>query len=158
MSKAFTSGATQVWAVGQQEYDFAKAFSPDGASGATGANGVYYSHVFQVDNNFVRIAAFDLIANETVTIQQVAGEGIGQYVADYAPVNGPIQLTYQRTSYILERPGRYRLRLNGEIDRVKVIGFRFAMENESNGDIADAFRTSAHGTAIQLLLCQDTGG
>lgn len=154
MTRTYTHSTTQVWASGQENYDFAKLFSPDGTSGSSGSAGVYYSHVITVDNNFLRLMAFNLVSGETVTIEQIGGDGSGQFIIDYCPVNGPVQLTSTNTTYIIERAGRYRLRLNGDITTAKVSGFRFAMENESFEDIVDAFRVLAGKASIKLVLCQ----
>lgn len=147
MSRAVTSSSTQIYASGQENYSFAVAFD-------TASEGLF-SHTYQVDNNFVRFQAFGLADGETVTIQQVTGQGQGDFFADYCPVNGPIQLTNMRNSYIVERPGRYRLQLRGELGSVRVTGFRFAMENEASQDIVDAL--FAVLTQLKINIVQGPG-
>lgn len=101
------------------------------------------SHVFVVDNNFVRVAAFNLAPGDVVTIEQVTGLAAGDKVADYAPIHGPVKLywnsaTDQRTSYILERAGRYRAKLSSGVGLVHVYAIQYFIENEASQDIADA--------------------
>jgi hypothetical protein len=149
MTRTYTNAPSQVWAAGQEDYDFAKAFSPDGTANETGGSGVWYSHMFQVDNEFLRIVAFNLVDPTTIKIEQVSGN----YITNYCPINGPVTLSQHRTSYIIDRPGKYRLRLDGDITGVRVSGFRFAMENEAYGDLAEAFRYFASKAGIKLVLC-----
>lgn len=132
MSRATTSGSTQTYASGQQNYDYNTFFDVHSTS--------VHSHIFPVDNNFYRVQAFNLSGSETVTIEQVTNPGqSNQLIAPYSPVNGPVTLTTNRTSYIIERPGVYRLTLSGGgLGTVIVVGFQFAMENEASQDIADA--------------------
>lgn len=127
-----TTGITQVYGSGQQNYDCNTFFDESSTS--------VHSHIFNVENNFYRLQAFNLSGAETVTLEQVTNSGTpGQVIAPYAPVNGPVTLTINRTSYIIERPGNYRLTLSGGgLGVVKVVGFRYAMENEASQDIADA--------------------
>ncbi len=65
------SGSNSPYAAGQQGYDYEVLFSPQSVS--------VYSHVFDVVENFVRIAAFNLDTTHVLTIQQVAGNGPGNY-------------------------------------------------------------------------------
>jgi len=132
MSRATTSGSTQIYASGQQNYSYNTLFDVHSTS--------VHSHPFKVDNNFFRIQAFNLSGNETVTLEQITNVGqTNQVISPYAPVSGPVTLTTSRTSYIVERPGDYRLTLSGGgLGTVVVVGFQFAMENEASQDIADA--------------------
>src|SRR4051812_45076567 len=102
MARSSGGSGPIAWAPGNQNCDYAVLFDETSTS--------ITSHEFAVDNNFVRIAAFNLTAGEVITIEQITGLGAGSLVADYAPVNGPVTLYYnsatdQRTSYVLERPG-----------------------------------------------------
>jgi len=132
MSRATTSGSTQIYASGQQNYSYNTLFDVHSTS--------VHSHPFKVDNNFFRVQAFNLSGSETVTLEQITNAGqSNQIIAPYAPVSGPVTLTTSRTSYIVERPGDYRLTLSGGgLGTVVVVGFQFAMENEASQDIADA--------------------
>ena len=130
------AGNNQDFAAGQENYKAQVLFDQNSTS--------LLSQIFVVDTNFVRLAAFNLIPGEVLTIEQVTGTGAGTYIADYAPISGPITLyfnsaTDQRDSYILERPGRYRVRLDGGgLGTVRCYAIRFYMENEASQDIADA--------------------
>ncbi len=58
-------------------------------------------------------------------------------------MSGPATLYYntptdQRGSYVLERPGRYRVRLTGSLGVVTAFQISFQMENEASQDIADS--------------------
>ena len=130
------SGSNTPYAAGQQNYGYDVLFDHSSTSP--------YSHIFDVVENFVRIAAFNLSVGNTLTIEQVTGQGAGDSFADYCPVSGPATLYYtsatdQRTSYVLERPGRYRVRLDGPgLGLITVFQINFFMENEASQDIADA--------------------
>lgn len=160
MTRASTPSTTQTWANGQANFNFARAFGPL-ANVSQAGTGVFYSHDFQVDNNFIRVMAFNLTGDEVVTIEQITGQGAGQYISDYCPFNGPIQLSSSRTSYIIERPGRYRFRANNVTnpESLVVSAFRFAMENEATQDMADAIfglcqclnRTIVAGPGISVV-------
>jgi hypothetical protein len=112
------------------------------------------SHPFIVDNNFVRVAAFNLSPGEQVIIEQVTGLGAGDLVADYAPVSGRVILYYnsptdQKTSHILERAGRYRALLSSGVGSVHVYAIQYFIENEASQDVADAlYAIIAQLTAI----------
>ena len=130
------SGLIQNFAPGQEGYKYNVLFDEHSTSTT--------SHTFIVDNNFVRIAAFNLAEGEQVVIEQVTGQGAGDLVADYAPSFGQTFLYYtapddQRTSYNLERPGRYRARLvGGGLGVVHVFAIQYFVENEPSQDIVDA--------------------
>ncbi len=131
-----SSGSNSPYAAGQQGYKYEVLFDHNSTS--------RYSQVFDVVENFVRIAAFNLTAGNILTIQQVAGQGPGDTFADYCPISGAATLyfnspTDQRTSFVLERPGRYRVRFDGPgLGLVTAFQISFQMENEASQDIADA--------------------
>lgn len=131
MSRAVTSGSTQIYAAGQKG-NYNVLFDTTSTSTA--------SHIVCVDNNFYRIEAFNLSGNEVITVEQVINAGqSNELITPYAPIAGPVTLTANRSSYIIERPGYYRFTLSGGgLGTVKAIGFQFAMENEASQDIVDA--------------------
>lgn len=143
MTRSASSGTTQTWAAGQQNQTFSIYFNHNSTS--------FISHDIQVDNDFFRIMAFNLGTGESVTIEQVTGDGA--YISDYAPIDNAVQLTPQRTSYVIERPGRYRMRLNAALGHVLVVGFRYAMENESTQDIVDSINNLANQFPLPLTVC-----
>jgi hypothetical protein len=130
------SGPIAPFAPGNENCNYSVLF--DASSNST------ESHGFTVDNNFVRVAAFNLAPGETVVIEQITGLGGGTLVTDYAPVSGQSKLYYnsatdQRTSYVLERPGRYRAKLiGGGLRSVHVYAIQYFIENEASQDVADA--------------------
>lgn len=129
------AGNNQEAAAGQENQKAQVLFDENSTS--------HFSQIFTVDTNFIRVAAFNMVADEIFTVEQVTGFGAGEFFSDYCPVNGPITLYFndaidQRNSYILERPGRYRLRYTGTLGMVRAFATRFYMENEASQDIADA--------------------
>lgn len=141
------SGLIAPVASGQENYKFNVLFDQT----STDVN----SHTFVVDNNFVRVAAFNLAPGETVVIEQITGLGAGALVADYAPVHGQVVLfrnsdADQRTSYVLERAGRYRAKLvGGGLGVVHVFAIQYFIENESSQDIADALYAALSAFRVQ---------
>ncbi len=129
------SGPISPWAAGQENTTYNILFDESSTEST--------SHVFTVDNNFVRIAAFNMAPGDVATIEQITGLAAGDKVADYAPIHGPVKLYYnsatdQRTSYILERPGRYRVKLSAGVGLVHIYAIQFFIENEASQDVADA--------------------
>ena len=86
------SGLISPFAVGQEGNDFATIFD----AGSTNAT----SHVITVDNNFVRVVAYNLSAGEVITIQQVTGTGGTELATDYCPVGGPVTLFFNSIHYL----------------------------------------------------------
>jgi hypothetical protein len=135
------SGPIAPFAPGNENYKFAVLFDEKSASNT--------SHIIVVDNNFIRVAAFNLAPGNVITIQQITGLGAGDVISDYAPVQGAVTLYYnsatdQRTSYVLERPGRYRATLSSGRGEVEVYAIQYFTENEASQDIADALYAVIH--------------
>jgi len=130
-----SSGPIVSYAPGSENFNYAVLFDANSTSNT--------SQTIVVDNNFVRVAAFNLSPGETITIEQITGLGAGSASADYAPISGHVQLFYnsatdQRTSYVLERPGRYRAVLSSGRGTVHAYAIQYFIENEASQDIADA--------------------
>lgn len=145
MSRATTSGSTQIWASGQDGNSYNVFFDHTSSS--------YISHEIHVDNDFFRLMAFNLDVGESVVIEQLTG--VSPIIATpYSPVKDAIELTKDRNTYVIERAGKYRLRLNAPLGHVCVVGFQFSMENEATQDIVEAITSLSTYTAPSLTVCE----
>lgn len=71
------------------------------------------SQTFPVNNFPFDLTAFGLTEKDLITVYQVSGGGSGVYSAPFAPVNGPVTLSANRTKVRITYPGQYALHYNG---------------------------------------------
>lgn len=102
------------------------------------------SQTFTVDQMPFYLSAFNLGSDDIVTVQQVWGQGSGVETAPFAPINGAVQLTQNRTKCRIDYPGRYQLYHTGSssLGTFTVTGFGAVMTSEPISDIAEALSAS----------------
>jgi hypothetical protein len=102
------------------------------------------SGVFTVDQMPFYLSAFNLGSNDVITVQQVYGSGSGVEVGPFAPINGAVQLTQNRTKVMVDYPGRYQLFHTGSsaLGTFTVTGFAASMTSDPISDIAEALASS----------------
>lgn len=115
------------------------------------------SQVFTVDQMPFYLSAFNLGSDDTITVQQVFGQGSGVEVGPFAPIHGAVQLTQQRTKVMVDYPGRYQLVHAGSsaLGTFTVTGFAASMTSDPISDIAEALSASL-GSFVETIFVEGT--
>lgn len=108
------------------------------------------SQEFTVDQFPFYFSAFNLGADDVITVEQVVSHGGTKLVSTYQPVYGPLAMDINRSKLVIEHPGRYQLVHSGSssLGTFTVIGAAASSASTGFAELAAGLQAAIKGASV----------